>query len=80
MKISNYRIFYFLSGLLLLANSARSQKNSGIFYSTLFAKEYAIKRIVNFGVNSRYTFLKNINGDGSDAAVVGTAGDGVIGD
>ena len=69
MKISNYGLIYLLSSLLLMANFSKAQKNSGIFYSTLFAKEYAIKRIGNFGTNAKYTFLKDVNGDGADDAV-----------
>jgi len=53
-----------------LLNHVFAQKNSGVFYSTLFAKTGPYKRISGFGaVNDTY-FLRDINGDGKDDAVV----------
>lgn len=46
-----------------------SQKNSGIFYSTLFAKEGTYKRLEYFGDGSSYLFLKDMNGDKKDDAI-----------
>jgi hypothetical protein len=48
----------------------RAQKNSGIFYSTLHSKEGIYKRTKDFGDRDDYLFLKDINGDGRDDAVV----------
>lgn len=48
----------------------RTQKNSGIFYSTLHSKEGLYKRTKNFGDKDDFLFLKDINGDGRDDAIV----------
>lgn len=64
-----------LKGVLLLGAcslffcNSRAQKNAGIFYSTLYAKQAPVKRIENFGDGADYFFLKDVNGDGKDDAV-----------
>ncbi|SDC18473.1 hypothetical protein [Niabella drilacis] len=46
------------------------QRNAGIFYSSIFAKTAPYKRISGWGANARNYFLKDVNGDGKDDAVV----------
>ena len=45
------------------------QKNAGIFYSTLFAKDGVLKRIDSFADKADYIFLEDVNGDGYDDAI-----------
>lgn len=68
MKILNLSLIY-ATTLIINNTIIIAQKNSGIFYSTLYAKEYPIKRIDNFGKNARHVFLKDVNGDGHEDAV-----------
>ncbi|WP_325639908.1 FG-GAP-like repeat-containing protein [Parapedobacter sp.] len=60
-------------------------KNSGIFYSTIFASEGPDKRLSGFGLEADFLFFKDVNGDGKDDAVVfedgewlGAFSDGVL--
>lgn len=45
------------------------QKNAGIFYTTIFAKEWPYKRLQGVGVGASHFFLKDVNGDSKDDAV-----------
>ena len=49
--------------------SKQFTNNSGIFYSTLFAKEKPYIRREGHGFGATYSFLKDFNGDGNDDAV-----------
>lgn len=64
------KIFKILTILALCFPSVFAQKNSGIFYSTLFSKEGIYTRIKEFGNSSAYHFLKDVNNDGLDDAIV----------
>ena len=55
--------------LILNFHNGHSQKRSGIFYSTLFAKEDTYKRLEHFGDGAPYLFLKDVNGDKMDDAI-----------
>ncbi|MEC5145230.1 hypothetical protein [Chitinophaga sp. 212800010-3] len=54
---------------LFLPQIVRAQKNAGIFYTTIFAKERPYKRLQGVGVGASRFFLKDVNGDGKDDAV-----------
>lgn len=58
------KICFLLLIELCLNMSAQSQRNSGVFYSTLFAKEGVYLRNGNFGNNADYLFFEDVNGDG----------------
>jgi hypothetical protein len=60
---------FILFSLFLNTWAIHAQKNAGIFYSTLYAKEGIYKRIGYFGDKADYLFLKDVNGDGMDDAV-----------
>lgn len=62
--------FFLLFWFGLYTWDVHAQKNSGIFYSTLHSKEGIYKRANDFGDRDDYLFLKDINGDGRDDAVV----------
>jgi len=67
MKPHNYIFLFFvffIEGHVLLA-----QKNAGIFYSTLYAKEGVYNRQNYFGDKAEYHFFKDVNGDGKDDAI-----------
>ena len=55
--------------LFLFCINAYSQKNSGIFYSTLFTKEGVYLRNDDFGNNADYVFFCDVNGDALDDGV-----------
>ncbi|MBO9633919.1 MAG: gliding motility-associated C-terminal domain-containing protein [Chitinophagaceae bacterium] len=57
---------------MLTATDALAQKNSGIFYTTIFAKTSPYKRVSAWGANADNYFLKDVNGDGKDDAVIYT--------
>lgn len=60
-----------LSGwMAAYAQPLHTAKNSGIFYSTIFANEGPQKRLTGFGKNALYLFFQDVNGDGKDDAVV----------
>ncbi len=62
--------WYILTLLFISSfNEVQSQKNSGIFYSTLFAKEGRYKRLEYFGDGASYLFLKDVNGDKMDDVI-----------
>lgn len=63
--MKNY-LFLLLS---LFCINAYSQKNSGIFYSTLFTKEGVYLRNDDFGNNADYVFFCDVNGDALDDGV-----------
>jgi hypothetical protein len=68
MKASWIKYYFFLV-TLLLGSEVTAQKNSGIFYSTLFAKQKILERVHDFGDGAGYCFFKDINGDGKDDAI-----------
>ena len=45
-------------------------KNSGVFYTTIFANEGPDKRLSGFGGNADFLFFEDVNGDGKDDAVI----------
>lgn len=53
----------------LLPLVATAQKNSGIFYTSIFAKDQPYKRLEGVGAGASHFFLKDVNGDGKDDAV-----------
>lgn len=55
--------------LFLFCINAYSQKNSGIFYSTLFTKEGVYLRNDDFGNNADYVFFCDVNRDALDDGV-----------
>lgn len=57
---------------LLSASDVLAQRNSGIFYTTIFAKTNPYKRISGWGASADNYFLKDVNGDGKDDAVIYT--------
>lgn len=59
-----------LLGISMSFKDGYAQKNSGIFYSTLHSKEGIYKRAKDLGDRDDYLFLKDINGDGQDDAIV----------
>lgn len=61
--------YYFLLLFFITCFYARAQKESGIFYSTLYAKEATYLRGNNIGNKADYVFFKDVNGDGRDDAV-----------
>ncbi|HEX5554750.1 MAG TPA: FG-GAP-like repeat-containing protein [Chitinophagaceae bacterium] len=69
MKAFFFRYNLLSLSLLSLGYGVSAQKNSGIFYSTLFAKQKVLTRIQNFGDGAGYCFFKDINGDGRDDAI-----------
>ncbi len=69
MKITLVKYNFFFLVSFLFGIRVAAQKNSGIFYSTLFAKQKILKRIQNFGDGAEYCFFKDVNGDGKDDAI-----------
>ncbi|MCO5240899.1 MAG: VCBS repeat-containing protein [Chitinophagaceae bacterium] len=47
-----------------------AQRNAGIFYSTIFAITDPYKRLSGWGIHAEQFFLKDVNGDGKDDAVI----------
>ncbi|MGV8878176.1 MAG: FG-GAP-like repeat-containing protein [Sphingobacteriaceae bacterium] len=58
-----------ISFVIITVNSY-GQHNAGIFYTSILAKEAPYKRVSGFGQNGADYFLKDVNGDGKDDAVV----------
>lgn len=54
---------------LFIGSVCVAQKNSGIYYTTIFAKQGAYMRLAGFGLNASNFFLKDVNNDGKDDAV-----------
>ncbi|WP_353129861.1 gliding motility-associated C-terminal domain-containing protein [Parapedobacter pyrenivorans] len=52
------------------AQETTAPKHSGVFYSTLLANEGPNKRLSGFGLDADFFFLKDVNGDGMDDAVI----------
>lgn len=61
-------IFLFLLFFICLGN-LYSQRQSGIFYSTLYAKEGYYLKLKDFANNARFLFFEDVNGDGFDDAI-----------
>lgn len=74
------KIIYFVLVCLCLCFEGYSQHHSGIFYSTLFAKEGIYLRNNDFGNNARYLFFQDVNGDGmyDGIACVSSKSGGVV--
>ncbi|WP_344980098.1 FG-GAP-like repeat-containing protein [Compostibacter hankyongensis] len=64
---------------LLTVRPLHAQRNAGIFYSTLFAKERPLKWATHFGDGAVRCFLRDVNGDGKDDAVAVYANGGKSG-
>lgn len=54
----------------VVAQEINSTKNSGVFYSTLFANEGLDKRLSGFGLEADFLFFNDVNGDGKDDAII----------
>lgn len=67
--LKNYVRTILLGFVISSTSSSFAQKNAGIFYSTLYAKEGIYNRQDYFGDKADYYFLKDLNGDGMDDAV-----------
>jgi hypothetical protein len=55
--------------LLGITIPGQAQVNSGIFYTSIFAKTAPYKRVVGFGKDAQSWWLKDVNGDGKDDAI-----------
>lgn len=62
--VMKLKIYILLLIGLCFSTQVLSQRNSGIFYSTLFAKEGIYLRNACFGNNADYLFFEDVNGDG----------------
>lgn len=58
-----------LTFLFLFSGASYAQKNSGVFYSTIFAKTGPYSRLTDFGREAQAWFLRDVNGDGKDDAI-----------
>ncbi|HOM61898.1 MAG TPA: LamG domain-containing protein [Anaerohalosphaeraceae bacterium] len=69
-KMLSCRILELTWCVFACASTAQTARNAGIFYSTLYAKTMEPLRISNFGGNATGWFLRDVNGDNQDDAVV----------
>lgn len=69
MEIRIFWISPIVLSLVTLSGNVHSQKQSGIFYTTIFAKTGPYERLSDFGSGASYYFFQDVTGDGQDDAV-----------